>query len=312
MEIPSYGKVLTLGHRDLAGLFADVPLLVQEKYDGSQISWAWDDDGALTVRSKSITQFGAERTEPEELFRPAVEHLLSVAPIPGVVFRGETISKPKHNTISYSRAPEGFIVLFDVEFPGSQKGYWGVPSDFAPKLGVEWAAEMEAPHDSGEGVGWNPEDLTLDALTELLKRESSLGGSAVEGVVIKNYLARDPHTARPFLAGKFVSEGFKETHRKEWRGQRRDIIEALAATLNTEQRWEKTIQHLSESGQLMGEPKDIGPLMAEVKADTLAEESDYIKEQLYSWALPTLSRKLGQGLPEWYKRRLAASQLGEE
>ena len=56
-------------------------------------------------------------------------------------------------------------------------------------------------------------------------------------------------------------------------------------------------------------PKDIGPLMVEIKGDTLAEEEDYIKEQLYSWALPTLSRKLGQGFPEWYKEQLAAKQF---
>src|SRR6202008_4606061 len=43
--------------------------------------------------------------------------------MPGAVYRGEFLAKPKHNTLAYGRCPEGHIVLFDVEYgPGDHAG----------------------------------------------------------------------------------------------------------------------------------------------------------------------------------------------
>ena len=326
--IQSYGKVYNLGHRDLEGLLDGI-VVVQEKYDGSQVSFMWDGDGNLCVRSKSKAQYGpGTEGGPDGMFLPVIDHLLTVEPQPGFIFRGETLVKPKHNTIAYDRTPNGHVVVFDVEIPGNG-GFWDitpgvVPGDSAPDLaalGVDVAQKFPGPSidpNDGEPI-WAPAefekpcDLTMDALTALLDMESTLGGSKIEGVVIKNYNATNRRSGRPFLAGKHVSEKFKEVHKREWKGGnpgQGDIVQGLIDSLNTEARWEKAVQHLAEAGVIEDDPRDIGPLMKEVKMDVSAEEADYITERLMKWAMPKINRGLGRGLPEWYKDRLAKQQFG--
>lgn len=313
MNIVSYGKVHALGHRDLDGLL-NGPVTVQEKYDGSQMSWAWDHDGHLHVRSRSRVQYGPGfdiDSDTDALFRPAVAHLLDgtlpTSKVEGLVFRGEAIVTPKHNTITYSRCPDGGIVLFDVELPdnGGMRPDW--VDAYAGLMGLEVVRTLREDMDGAT--------LQMEHLDEFLAEDSSLGGTKIEGVVIKNYGKTEPRSGRPFLAGKYVSERFKETHKRQWKGDnpgQGDVLGSLVVALNTEARWEKAVQHLAEQGVLVGTPQDIGALMKEVKADVLAEESEWIKEKLFEWAVGRITRQVGGGLPEWYKRRLAVDQFGGE
>lgn len=301
--ITAYGKVLNLGHRDLKELLLD-PVLVQEKYDGSQLTWTWYDNGELHAWSKGRKQFGPGMSisDVDGLFKASIGHLLSVDPLPGYVFRGEAISKPKHNTLCYGRAPNGFIVLFDVELPDNGGFEFGSSSIYADLMGIEFAAVLDYIDGSF---------IDKDKLDQYLDKESSLGGCKVEGVVIKNYERTNQRTGRPFIAGKFVSEAFKEVHKTSWKmgheGQG-DIVQRIAEALNTEARWVKAVQHLAEVGLLEGDPRDIGPLMQEVKRDTMDEADDFITTTLRAWADKKVERGLGRGLPEWYKARLAAQK----
>jgi hypothetical protein len=152
-----------------------------------------------------------------------------------------------------------------------------------------------------------------DQLRALLETVSILGGQKIEGMVIKpkNYdlFGRDHHV----LMGKFVSEAFKEVHKKEWAGSKtptnNDIIGILAACYGTEPRWNKAIQHLREAGTLEDSPRDIGPLMTEVPQDILKECEDEIKDKLFKWAWPQIRRVVTRGLPEWYKQKLLDKQF---
>ncbi|HEX9762082.1 MAG TPA: RNA ligase family protein [Acidimicrobiia bacterium] len=297
IEIPPYGKVLNLGHRDLHGILDD-PVIVQEKYDGSQISWAWDKHGELWATSKGKLQHGGGAV-PDKMFLPAIEHLRSLPAglIEGpLIFRGETVSSARHNTIEYGRVPAGHIVLFDVEDPGHSEYWLMAVQELSDIFGVEPAATL---------LPRGP--LTLEECDRLLDTESSLGGTLIEGFVIKNYHKTNQRSGRPFLVGKFVSDRFKEVHKRSWKARhpsQGDIIERLAAALNTEARWEKAVQHLAEDGVLEESPRDIGALIREVQTDTMAEEADWISGKLIEWASDRIRRSLARGLPEWYKRRL--------
>lgn len=301
MNIHSYPKVYNLGHPALADLLTG-EVVCQEKYDGSQFSWCWDSDGRLHARSKGGAQFGGpdNRTVPDAIFGAAVEHLLAVDPVPGPVFRGEAFSKPKHNTVAYGRMPRGGVVLFDVETDPNVF----LPFDlhvYADRLGVEPAVELWR----GDGA-----ELNMGWLNETLGRESSLGSALVEGVVIKNYGRFGPDGK--ILAGKHVSEAFKERHKREWRAGNPgagNIVARLVESLNTEARWRKAIAHLRDEGLLEGSPRDIGPLMAELKRDTVEEEREWVAERLLEWALPKVARGVGRGFPDWYKRLLAEQQF---
>ena len=323
MRIWSYPKIYNLGHPAIGDLFKG-PVTVGEKLDGSQLSFAWTDDG-LVVRSKGKLQYGPEGGL-DGLFTRAVDYLLMVEPIPGYVFRAEYFTKPKHNTLAYDRMPENGIALYDVEDVSAPNNFWNhslmmqlgerlgvsVVRDFTKKLARLGGGATD--DETGELLLFG-ESLSLEALNEVIDAESQLGGPKMEGVVIKNY-NRFTIDGKVMM-GKLVSPEFKERHGRSWKERnpnRADILDDLQAALNTEARWQKAVQHLAEDGVLTGTPKDIGPLMAEVKRDTLEEEGDWIVEKLTSHFLPKVSRAIGRGLPEWYKEKLAASAFapGEE
>lgn len=299
--IASYSKVWALGHREIEGIF-DGPVVVQEKIDGSQISFVVLQDG-LHIRSK-----GKELVldEPEKMFRKAVDNiterfkdrLLS----PTWIYRGEYLELPKHNTLAYDRVPLGNIVLFDVE---TSPGYFLSPDNLkeeADSLGFECVPLL------ADAI----EITSADDVKDFLEIQSALGGQKVEGVVVKNYnqFTRDGK----LMCGKYVSEKFKEIHGGEWRKNNppsKDVTNKIIDTYRTPARWEKSIQHLAERGELTNEPKDIGLLMREVNKDILEECGDEIREILFKHYWKAISRGLTRGLPEWYKERLLESAFEE-
>jgi hypothetical protein len=291
MAVASYGSLYTLGHKAVLDIFSD-RVVIQEKIDGSQISFRVNAEGDLEVRSK-----GAQLNvvAPDKMFAAGVNYLLSIKDrIPkGFTFRGEYLSRPKHNVLAYDRIPNNHIMVFDVEdeaTPGEFLHFDAV-REAATHLGFEVVPTFDA-----EVIG-NPA-----ALRALLDRPSVLGGAKIEGVVIKNYNRFGPDK-RPLMA-KFVSEAFKEVHAGEWRKAnptQGDVTASLVAGLRTPARWGKAVQHLREAGKLTDTPKDIGLLIKEVGEDVEKECADEIKEVLFRHFWPQIRRQLTGGLPEWYK-----------
>jgi len=172
-QIPSYPSIYALGHRAVADLFAGDEVVIEEKFDGSQFSFAAL-DGVLHCRSKGVA---IEVAAPDKLFAAAVEHVRSVFPLlrPEHVYRCECIARQKHNVLTYDRVPAGSLVLFDVELPGQNFMTPEQKYDEAMRLGIE-------PH---QQLGRNYGGAVTD-LEGLLNRTSSLGGCKIEGVVVKN------------------------------------------------------------------------------------------------------------------------------
>lgn len=297
--ISSYSKVWALGHREIEGIFED-NVIVQEKIDGSQFSFGIIDD-VLYMRSR-----GKELIldTPEKMFEIAVQEVMERWPLltPGYIYRGEYLQTPKHNTLAYDRVPLGHIMLFDV-MTGTE--YYMNPTALA----------AEAARLGFECVPLLAEDIRIwsaDDVKDFLEMPSVLGGQKVEGVVVKNYtrFTRDGK----LMCGKYVSEKFKEIHGGEWRKNNpssKDITSKIIETYQTPARWEKSIQHLEERGELQNAPQDIGPLMKEVNMDILEECGEEIKEILFKHYWKAISRGLTRGLPEWYKERLLESAFEE-
>lgn len=310
--IGRYPKILHLGDPKLEGIW-DGDVVVQEKIDGSQISWAWI-DGTLHVRSKGKTQWPAPDTD--KMFMPGIEYLLNAPHGPGSVagltFRGELVNGLGHNTVKYERAPRNGLVLYDVELPNGDFSIPEVINEYADFLEIEAVRHLRAADYYSEPavatyVRWS--GLVLQRALE--NTESQLGGEfGVEGLVVKNYTRF--HGPGPFegmpLFGKFVREEFKEKHSKAWRQKnptQGDLVQDILDAVNTPARFDKAVQYLRDHGQLEGTPRDIGPLMKYVATDILEEEGDWIREQLWNRLGPKIRRGLGRGLPQWYKEQLA-------
>jgi hypothetical protein len=298
--ISSYPKVMALGHRMLGGEFLVGQVVVEEKIDGSQFSFGTR-DGELLCRSKNVQ---IDLADPG-MFAKAVATVREIQHrlVDGWIYRAEFLSKPKHNTLKYGRVPEYYLIGFDVET---------APSNFlreAAKHIVFDEIGMEAVPLFWRGLG---SDLTQDLIDKCLQEESILGGALVEGVVIKNY---DQFTPDGKIAmAKVVSEAFKEKHATDWKQRNpsgKDVALLLANEYATEARWRKAAQHLAESGNLEGSPRDIGPLMKEAQQDLRSEEEDAIKDVLFKHFWPQIAKGATRGLPEWYKGELAQAVFAE-
>jgi hypothetical protein len=290
-HLSGYSKVKALGHRDILGILDD-PVIVQEKIDGSQISFGVIGD-EISIRSSGADIYPES---PPKMFNKAVEQILKRKDIlkVGYIYRGEYLSKPKHNTLAYERVPKDNIILFDIDAGGlcNYLSYEDVAKE-AERIDLEVVPLLYR----GK--------VTIDILKGFLGTPSILGGQNIEGVVVKNYgmFTGDKKTAM----AKVVDTAFQEKHQKSWRENnptRADIIGQIVETYRTEARWQKALQHLREEDRILGEPKDIGSLIAEVKRDVQDECEEEIKQKLYDYFWKDIKRRITHGLPEWYKEKL--------
>lgn len=298
MTIHSYPTVFALGHKAVTELLSG-EIIVEEKVDGSQVSFGIT-DGVLEMRSKS-TQIDLDG--PQDMFKKAVSTARDLVPMltSGWVYRGEYLEKPKHNTLSYSMVPPGNIIIFDVMI--------GPETYLAPdtKRAEAFRLGLLSVPLLYQGV-----PLSLDTLKRHLETESCLGGTKIEGIVIKNYNVFTPE--KKIAVAKMVRRDFEEVHKEDWRQRNptnADILIQLIERYRTEARWQKAAQHLRDNGTLQGAPQDIPALMREINEDVLRECEGEIKDILFKHFWKDLSRAVTRGAPEWYKASLAESQQVE-
>jgi len=292
--INSYPKVYAIGHPSIPNLF-EGEVIVEEKVDGSQFSFGLV-DGELQCRSHNAQII---LDAHESMFSKAIETALELAPhlVEGFVYRCEYLRSQKHNTLAYDRAPNKYLIGFDIMVgPETYMGYREKQAEFE-RIGLECVPLL---------ARGNIE--SVEVLKGFLERTSILGGSKIEGIVVKNHnqFSRD---AKPCI-GKYVSEAFKEVHGGEWRKNNpapSDVVDTLTDKYTSPARWQKSVNHLREDGLLADDPTDIGKLILGVVKDVESECEEEIKAALWAHFWPKIKRGLTRGLPEWYKDELAKS-----
>lgn len=296
MSSAAFPKIIHLGDKAIADIFDD-EVEITEKLDGSQLGFGIV-DGQLIVRSKGKEQ---NLDNPDKMFTLAVEYVKSIKDklSEGVFYYGEYLEKPRHSTLAYDRVPRNNIALFGVSYGGEFRSYEYIENE-ANKLGVDVVPLIYKGKSSPEHV------------LELVKGDSYLGGQEREGVVVKAYKSWQwMHLVFSVMAGKYVTEKFKEVHRKDWRlnNTGKGKFEAMADQYATVPRWNKAIQHLREAGTLEASPKDIGNLIKEIRRDITEEEKENIKVQLWAIFGDDVLRNSVKGFPEWYKEQLLMGEV---
>ena len=303
--ITAFPKIFPIGQDYISRLF-DGEVEVTEKIDGSQFVFG-KVGGELVMRSKGvIINDYASRTN-NDLFYPVIQHVLSIQNMlpEDMVFYGETLKKPKHNTLAYERIPRNHFMLFAVSTEARKfEQTHEQLTAYAERLDVEVVPLLY------RGYIRHAEELKA-----FLDKPSVLGGVNAEGIVVKNYdqpflLGGQPI---PVMSGKYVTEAFKEVHREGWSKEHTGAgkWQTFKESYQTEARWQKAVQHLAERGELTRSPKDIGALIKEVKQDIQDEEKEIIKEFLWREFGGDVLCVACRGLPEWYKLKLMEEAFDE-
>lgn len=298
-HVSSYSTVYQIGHKAIVGLFDDV-VLVEEKIDGSQFSFGIV-NGELSCRSHKKDMF---LEAPEQMFNKAIEVVKELSKYlqPGWIYRCEYLQKPKHNVLAYDRVPNKNLIIFDI-MTGPE-----IYLDYEQKLAEANRLELECVPFLFKG-----KVADFEMFKSFLERISILGGSLIEGVVIKNYNLMTQE--KKVAMGKYVSEKFKEVAKSDWKDRNptgKDAIELITEKYRTPARWQKAIIHMQEEGTYSGTPADIGALIKAIPQDILKECQDEIKEALFFHFWQFIRRGVTRGFPEWFKEELAKSAFPEE
>jgi hypothetical protein len=295
----SYPKVWNVGHGAVKDIFL-YPLLVEEKIDGSQFSFGLI-EGRLRIKShhQDISDIVGEYG----LFTEAIAYVRELYAggklHPEWTYRCEVLQSPKHNKLAYERVPRHNMIGFDVCVGDEQY------LEYTEKCIAFRKLDLEVVPYHYFGVINNPN--TIDTL---LDRVSILGGKLIEGIVFKAYgrFGEDKKT----LMAKYVNPKFRELNPSAENQTKADFLTELIETYRSEARWDKAIQHLKEQGALLGEPKDIGPLIGEIVRDLKEEEGMGIMARLMRRYWPHIARGATGGFAEYYKRKLMEGAFAKD
>jgi len=296
----AFPKIFTLGQTYIENIF-DNEVEITEKIDGSQFGWG-KINGQLICRSKGKIQ---EVECPDKLFSEGIEYIKSIEnKLPdNIMFYGEYLKKPKHNTLTYGRIPKNHIMLF---------GACHLNQEFIPNYS-QYAGLLDL---ETVPVIYKGKVDSMEFLKELLNRTSILDKSKIEGFVVKNYQQQLLLGGRviPIMCGKFVSEEFKEVHQKNWSRENtgKGRWQTFKESFCTEARWLKALFYLRDNGELDNSPRDIGKLMKRVNEDITEEEKENIKEFLWKEFGKEVLRTATKGLPQWYKERITGHCFKEK
>lgn len=290
-----YPKILQANVLEKLNISKDIfgNFTIEEKYDGSQFRFGYK-NSEKTFGSKSV-DFNMYQ-QPDKMFKLAVEQadkvLNNISPDENITFFAEYLKTPKHNTLTYDHIPQNNLVLFDVYKDGFRPAE--ELEEYASKMGIDHAKILETTD------RFPPKEL----IDRLLTKESSLGGTTIEGVVIKNYgfnvLINNEY--RP-LFYKYVRSEFKELNDKEWNKhpEKQSIMDVIASAVNREAIFRKAVQHLIEDGKSTGRMQDMKDLIPLVYDDLENEYKTVIADVLYQKFEKEVRTVLVRGLPEYYK-----------
>lgn len=302
-SIDSFPKIAALGTSYVQNIFSE-EVEITEKIDGSQFAFGWSRDGEFVCRSKGRQIHLGEKND---MFREAVNYTSQLSPLRCMYFYCEYLQRPRHNTLEYGRVPKNHLMLFGARTESGE--FYERPAllQFSEMLDIELIPLIYKGKSSPEHV--------LSLVGQETAPVSSLGNTPMEGVVVKNYNRGMNYGERAYqiMSAKYVTEKFKERHgvNKEYQ-PRKDKWQEYLESLRTEARWIKAVQRRRDNGDLSLEPKDIGPMIADMMKDTIEEHKQEAMEELWKIYGSEMGRKVVAGFPEWYKEQLVKGTFSDE
>lgn len=267
--------------KDLKKLTHISKIYVQEKIDGSQFSFWFDEEWKFKSRNNILPS-------TDKQFKLAIDGVLAVSSNldKSFLYRGEFLCKPRHNVMLYERVPKHNIVIFDIECNDT----YLTPEEckkHCDKVDLEYVQIVSI-------LDHVPEVKELD-----LTFKSMLGGE-VEGVVLKSY------DNKQFF--KYVRETFKETRtiNRVNSNNKTKLLEELAKGICTEARWHKAIQHLKEDNKELNTAEVCKEIHKDIEKEEMTIIQEFIKEHnlKYEDCRKQLMGLCCRGIHEWLQDKI--------
>lgn len=305
----TFPKIRNASKMSLDALFNGGVITVTEKLDGSQLNFCKSGNVYPTIQSKSCTITARNGVVSNGMFDKAFEVLSTKNPAleDGVVYHSEYLRKKKHNTLAYNNVPRNHIALYGA----TKNGRWLSHAELykqAESLDIDVVPCLFHGVPPVTFTGDNYKELD-DWCKGFFTTQSYLGGCLLEGVVISNFSTTftESGVTNDYVTVKFVRDEFKELHGSKNRpitANRLCVQDVLKDFTPTEARWEKAVSRLKESGRFTNSVKDIGPLIAEIKEDAVAEDLEQFKDALYNIYRKEFMENQLNGFVSWYKQKV--------
>ena len=302
-----YPKVLGLGHEMIAEIFNN-PVELSEKVDGSQCRIHLTEDitacGSKNVGIADDKMFAIAHQQTQRIWNEKVWRAFG----DDITLFTEFLNKEKHNVLKYERVPLNHLYLFGAIINDKH---------LKTKELIELATEINI--EPPIILASKKEIESQDELEEYLTITSGLGGTLLEGIVIKNYDQSYPPllaSTQAFfgypLVGKLVRDDFKERLNKEWSGkkQKETPMAKVTSEFLTDARFHKSIQHLEDEGKIGYEMCDLKVLIPEFYNDLLDEEKDEITKLAMVEFWRQLKKKCDNYVVGAWKKHLLDKQFG--
>ena len=303
-----YPKVLSLGQPLIVEIFDD-PVEISEKLDGSQVRINLTEFhvqcGSKNVDIADNKMFAIAHEQANRIWQNNVWQAFGS----DITLFCEFLNKEKHNVLVYDHVCHNNLYLF-----GGMCNNRHLQTQELIELAN--ALDIEPPNILASEIKIDNQD----DLNEYLKIQSVLGGTILEGIVIKNYHNTYPAllaSTQAFfsypLAGKLVRDDFKERLNKEWGIKKKKELPLNRVTTEflTEARFHKSVQHLRDQNLITYEMNNLKNIIPEFYNDLLDEERDAIMEIAMVDFWRQLKRKCDNYVVQEWKRYLLDKQFGD-
>ncbi|QBZ81684.1 hypothetical protein pclt_cds_1101 [Pandoravirus celtis] len=277
---------------------------IEEKIDGSQLSFQRQGDTVeFRNRSKVVpVDVALDRV----CYANAAQAILRLATQldPAYTYHGEAVCKRRHNVVAYLGTPLKFWICYGI-YDGERHLDRPAMEAECARLGLACVQVLYANTDP-LALDPTPKVLEIVEQIEAGQIESCLGGTVVEGVVVKHNAAWH---ARPkaykHIQFKHVTAAFKECH-----GERRpplpnhdaESVMAYLAQLGSNFAvpavYQKALQHIRED-PTKRESISMAVVQREVERDIRKEHGQDIAEALLEAFLPVIVQYATAKVPQW-------------
>jgi hypothetical protein len=279
--------------------------VLQEKIDGSQLSFYVNDEGKLQFFNK-----GKEIQRKNRVFSKSVTMLENIVERfdAGLIYHGESVSTKTHNTAIYDRTPTYYFILYDVQYKES-KEYMSHNDSTAEahRIGLEHVPAVYCNDD--ETMAPAVKVYEIVSLMETGEVSSFLGGFC-EGVVLKLHNFTDNNGKVFATKRKFVTNKFKERHSikkpKKIGTTKLEFLEELGSMFAVEPRFFKSYQHLRDQDLLGGSNEEkLELICTELDIDFIKENKDLVMNYMWAEFLHIFLAKTKEDYSKWYNKHLS-------